>query len=77
MRSFPGWTPKRIAAAKEEKKAYHHYRQGQAYFVEVCFTVPGRKKKAPKKKLPSAKRKAPPKQAVDDTKPPAQKAKTT
>eukprot|EP00977_Amphora_coffeiformis_P009235 scaffold2102_cov161-Amphora_coffeaeformis.AAC.19 len=82
VRSFLGWTPKRIAATKEEKKVYHHFRRGDAYFVEVCFTVPGEtkkpNKKASKKKAPPAKRKAAPKQAVDDTKPPAEKkAKAT
>ena len=43
VKTFPGWTAKRIKATDEEKK------KGSAYFLKLIFTIPGKavaKKKA-------------------------------
>ena len=49
VKSFSGWTAKRIKASDEEKKKHKFKKKGSAYFLKLIFTIPGKavaKKKA-------------------------------
>ena len=49
VKTFPGWTAKRIKATDEEKNKYKFKKKGSAYFLKLVFTIPGKavaKKKA-------------------------------
>ena len=42
VKSFPGWTAKRIKASDEEKKKHKFKKKGSAYFLKLIFTIPGK-----------------------------------
>ena len=49
VKTFPGWTAKRIKATDEEKNKYKFKKKGSAYFLKLVFAIPGKavaKKKA-------------------------------
>ena len=42
VKSFSGWTAKRIKASDEEKKKHKFKKKGSAYFLKLIFTIPGK-----------------------------------
>ena len=37
VKTFPGWTARRIVATPEEKKKFHIYKKSKVYFVKISL----------------------------------------
>mmetsp|Transcript_41004 Transcript_41004/g.45696 ORF Transcript_41004/g.45696 Transcript_41004/m.45696 type:complete len:274 (-) Transcript_41004:206-1027(-) len=57
VKTFPGWTAKRIVATPEEEKKFHFHKKGKGYFVKILYTILDPVKEEKKKKAAATKKK--------------------